>query len=186
MHDTGVLESRVKDLERKLRLATWAWLSAAGAVLLSRLLSRGTRQGAQTPETQTGVVRARQLIIVDENGAERVVVGPMSDPYIQGKQWKRRCPSTGVQLNDSGGNERGAFAILDDGTVLVGVDDDQGGERGHIYYRPGKGCGLSLKGHEKEQIELSIPSQGATSGGPRVHISDRAGEPVSIDSVFNA
>jgi hypothetical protein len=182
--DVSALEGRVKDLERTLRVSTWAWLAAAGAVLLSRLLSRRTPQAS---ETQTGVMRARQLIIVDGNGVERVVIGPIPDPHVQGKQMTRRSPATGVQLNDSSGNERAGIALLDDGTAVVGIDDELGAECAHLYYIPKVGSGLMLQGsHGEEKVSLLIPRDGAPPAGPRIEIVDHEGSRVISNPISHA
>lgn len=45
---------------------------------------------AQGPKATTDVVRARQFVVVDENGTERIVISPVPDPQIMGKRMKRR------------------------------------------------------------------------------------------------
>jgi hypothetical protein len=93
---------------------------------------------------------------------------------------KRRSPATGIQVNDIAGNERVGLAILDDGSTVVGMDDERGQERAHLYYIPKKGAGMLLYGDdEKENISLSIPRR-EQSGIPKIEMTDQAGELVAV------
>src|SRR5256885_14266718 len=88
---------------------------------------------AATSNKSPDVLRVRKLVIVDEKGAERIVLAaPLADPQIRGKRLPRRSPATGIQINDAGGNERGGIAMLDDGSFVVGIDDEVGNERAHM------------------------------------------------------
>jgi hypothetical protein len=119
-------------------------------------------------------------MIVDEKGTNRIVIGPIPDPLVAGKRMKRRSPATGIEVNDITGNERVGLAILDDGSTVVGMDDEFGRERAHLYYIQNKGTGMLLHGdNEKENISLLIPP-GKQSAIPKMEMTDRAGNPVAV------
>src|SRR5207248_9780882 len=80
------------------------------------------------------VVRARKLVIVDDKGKERIVIAaPLPDPVVRGKRLPRRNAASGIQINDENGNERGGIVMLDDDSFIVGIDDEKGHERAHLY-----------------------------------------------------
>src|SRR5690349_4070585 len=88
----------------------------------------------------TDILRARKLVIVDDKGNERIVIAaPVPDPLVRGKKLPRRNAATGIQINDESGNERGGIVMLDDNSFIVGIDDEKGQERAHLYYIPKRG-----------------------------------------------
>ncbi len=133
---------------------------------------------AVTSKESTEVLRVHKLVIVDENGTDRIVIAaPVPDPQIRGKRVPRRTPGAGIQINDASGNERGGMAALDDGSFVVGIDDEAGRERAHMYFIPKRGAGLLLQGaNGRERISLSIPSTDASSGEPSLEITNQAGQ----------
>jgi hypothetical protein len=137
-------------------------------------------QAAQQPGQTTDILRTRQLVIVDEKGTNRIVVGPIPDPQVAGKRMKRRSPATGVEVNDATGNERVGLAILDDGSTVVGMDDEGGQERAHLYYIPKKGAGVLLHGdNAKEAISLLI-LRDHESPIPKIEMTDQSGKPIAV------
>jgi hypothetical protein len=68
------------------------------------------------------------ILILDENGFDRVAVGdPVPDPNIG----KRIGPSTGIVINDEQGDERSGWGLLNVNgrhRVVLGLDSAQGGE----------------------------------------------------------
>ena len=74
--------------------------------------------------TSGQIIRARGLIIVDEKGTERVVIGaPVPDPMILGRRHKRDGPVSGLIIADATGTERGGY-VTDDrgGNALLTLD----------------------------------------------------------------
>jgi len=65
---------------------------------------------------------ATGMLVLGEDGADRVAVGYTPDPQILGKVVKRNSPATGINFNDKNGNERGGFGVFDDGRVNLGLD----------------------------------------------------------------
>jgi hypothetical protein len=152
------------------------WLLTLTVLLLSAWAPQP--RAAQLGGDKAEVVRARQLIIVDEKGTNRIVIGPIPDPQMAGKRMKRRSPATGIQVNDITGNERVGLAILDDGSAVVGIDDELGQERAHLYFLPNKGAGMLLHGdNEKENISLLIPR--GDQSVPKLEMTDLKGNRVA-------
>jgi hypothetical protein len=133
---------------------------------------------AATSNNSGDVLRIRKLIIVDEKGAERIVIAaPVPDAQIMGKRFSRRTPANGIQINDASGNERGGIVMLDDGSFMVGIDDERGGERAHMYYIPKKGSGVLLQdGKERANFSLLLPDQGEHPGKPELKLTDETGK----------
>lgn len=170
------IEARATHLERWLKFAVLVWLTTVALLLASAWmpLPQAVAQGTRD------VLRARQFVIVDEKGTDRIVIGPVPDPQIMGKRMKRRSAGTGIQLNDAKGNERGGLAIMDDGSVVVGIDDEAGRERAHLYFIPKKGSGLLLQGESgKQTISLSVPPEGEQSASPQLEMTDWTGNRVA-------
>ena len=168
------METRIKRLERTLTVVILLWLLTLGI-----LFSYGGRTvSAHVSKPPSDVLRVHQLVIVDEKGVERVVVGSIPDPRIDGKRVKRRSPATGVQINDRAGNERAGIVLLADGSAVVGIDNEHGQERVHPYWLPNRGSGLLLTGDKPKEIGLSIPPQVSRLSGPVVDVSNEKGTPV--------
>ena len=105
------LQRRISDLERRLRrMQTLAAVTCVAT--LGVALSAFTR-GVRTPD----VLRARQLIIEDSAGRDRIVLGaPMRDNF------ERNSPATGMAIRDSAGNERFGLSLNARGDVGLGLD----------------------------------------------------------------
>src|SRR2546429_2752651 len=91
-------------LARWLKLAIYGWLLTVFVLLLPAWTWEP--KAAQESKAQKDVLRVHQLVVVDEKGIDRIVIGPVPDPQMMGKREKRRAPGTGIQLNDGSGNER--------------------------------------------------------------------------------
>lgn len=66
------------------------------------------------------VIRTRGLIIVDEQGRERVIMGsPVPDPPHMGK---RISPGHGMIILDQNGYERFGLGLMDNGNMGMGFD----------------------------------------------------------------
>lgn len=171
------LEQHATRLDRRLEHTLYGWLLTSAVFLLA---AWAPSQAARSRKGETDVLRVRQLVIVDDKGTERVVIGPVPDPQVRGKRLKRRSPATGLQVNDGSGNERAGLAILDDGSAVVGIDDEAGRERAHLYFMPGRGAGLLLQGAKgKEAVSLSVHSQGEQSASPKLEMRNQSGDAVA-------
>jgi hypothetical protein len=127
--ESSRMMARIDGLERRLRL-----LGVLSAVLVIVAMSAITVPSV-TAQAQPQVLRARGLIIVDEQGRERIVIGsPVPDP----KEGKRLNPSTGMVINDINGYERFGLGLTQDNRMGMGFDappgkgDDRNRERINI------------------------------------------------------
>lgn len=77
--------------------------------------------GAQDTDKQQQILRARGLVIVDEQGRERLILGaPVPDPPHAGK---RINPAHGMMILDAKGYERWGVGIMDEtGQMAMGFD----------------------------------------------------------------
>jgi len=148
---TQSLQHQLVRLKRRFVVLQAAWLLTAA---FSVAVFTGLSSGSATDDQKTDVLRVRGLIIVDEkgrerillgapvpktterkrqddatgmlvlgeDGADRVAVGYTPDPQILGKVVKRISPSAGINFMDKNGNERGGFGVLEDGRVNLGLD----------------------------------------------------------------
>lgn len=92
--------------------------------------------------TNGQILRARGLIITDEKGTERIVIGaPVPDPMILGKRHKRDGPVSGLIIADATGTERGGY-----------VTDDQAGN-----------AFLTLDGQSFQTVLLLAEPDGTTT-----------------------
>ena len=175
---TPALEARVLQLERTLRRfqiglaavvvivagASCLYLSAnrVGAAETAKVLrvrglviedAQGRERmllGAPAPAI---LGRKRQeettgLIVLGENGADRIVVGFAPDPQSEGRIGRRIGTGPGIAINDKDGNERGGFGMMDnDGRVSLGLDYPSGigGEAVTLSVLPNEEASLHIK-----------------------------------------
>ena len=100
------LERRIAHLERRNRRVT----SIAIVVVASICLVAATRSQVQDE------LQARKLVVVDEAGTPRVVIG--DDP----PDTQRRSRSCGITIHDKTGAERFGVGVMEDDTVNMGFD----------------------------------------------------------------
>jgi hypothetical protein len=127
--ESGQMMARIDRLERRLRVLGLVSVVSAVAAMSAITLPSAKAQG------QPQVVRARGLIIVDEQDRDRIVIGsPVPDP----KEGKRLNPSTGMVINDINGYERFGLGLTQDNRMGMGFDappgkgDDRNRERINI------------------------------------------------------
>ena len=124
MNQTDELVRRVRELEQKLRslriaLTGIAIVGAVGLLGAWRI-------------TPADVIRTEQIIIEDEAGRQRMVIGPQSDFGGQ------RSASMGMAINDTLGFERFGMGLRASGRMSMGFDapvgkgDDRNRERINI------------------------------------------------------
>jgi hypothetical protein len=111
------LHERIRRLERRVRIGR-----SIIAILTFVVIALGL--GAWTSVTQQpAVVRARALVIEDEAGRDRIVLGaPVPDP----KEGKRISPSVGLVINDAEGLERFGVGLQTNGRLVMGFDAPPG------------------------------------------------------------
>jgi hypothetical protein len=157
--DLVSLQSRVRSLERKLRRThALGALLVAGALAVGFTRQSGAAASAAKGASGDGVLRARALVIEDEQGRPRVLLGaPVADvkgrrrtdaatglvlldesgrdrlqvgncggPQMGGVVQGRIAPTTGIMLCDLKGDERGGYGFLDNGRIVLGMDEENG------------------------------------------------------------
>ncbi len=119
------LEERFAHLEHRvtrLRRINTALVAAALLVGVS----------AWRPAAPPPVLRVRGLVVVDDKGRDRIVLGA---PVPDVKEGKRSAPGTGLVVNDTAGYERFGLNLFPDGRLVMGLDapphtgDDRNRER---------------------------------------------------------
>jgi hypothetical protein len=104
----------VQRLEKLLLLSSLV----SGCLLLGLLYSFVAPGGEK--DAKDKVIRARGIMIVDEQGRERIAIGaPVPDPKGYGQ---RRSASTGLTINDANGYERFGMGLDDLGNMIMGFD----------------------------------------------------------------
>lgn len=103
-----------------------------------------TNGAAVADEKLPPIIKARGLIIVDEKGRERIIMGaPVPDPPNEGK---RINPAHGMIILDPNGYERFGVGLMDNGQMGMGFDappgtgDDRNRERLHFVADPEGGA----------------------------------------------
>lgn len=105
------LSERVILLERRIRRLT-------GSLLVLGIIVVTAATAAWYGPAQSDVIRTKALIVVDEKGVERVVIGaPVPEPA-----GRRVAPTTGLVINDSAGAERFGVGLLGNGNLVMGFD----------------------------------------------------------------
>ena len=118
------LELQVASLTRQIRrlqVTVAVILAAAFAVLVS----------IDTSAQDSRTLRARSLVLEDEAGRDRIVIGaPIPEP-----EGRRISPSVGLAINDENGAERFGVGLQANGRMVMGLDappgtgDDRNRER---------------------------------------------------------
>lgn len=170
-----LLEGRLRRTEHRAQLHKAAWIMLA--IALALVVFGTERTGvAQVQSQPVQKIRVRELDIVDEKSRERIVIAaPLPEPLVDGKVGHRVRPvAAAVQFRAANGNEQGGIAMSDDGSMLVGIDDERGHERAHLYYLPKRGSGVALTGENGVQsASLSIPNGGVN---PTLSMTDTTGK----------
>jgi len=102
---------------------------------------------------------ANGIVILDENGWDKIIVGdPTPDPIIG----KRIGNSTGIIINDKTGLERTGYGIIDvngSDRVVLGLDNGNGTEGVTLSVMPDGTTGLNLNS-DKQSIFLGKAAKG--------------------------
>jgi hypothetical protein len=123
-----------KTLLALLVIGVWALLLQS-TIRFPRVEAQTKTVAAQSAQVSP-VIKTRGLIIVDDKGRERVVLGaPVPDPPGDGR---RINPAHGMIILDPEGYERFGVGLMDNGQMGMGFDaprgtgDDRNRERIHI------------------------------------------------------
>ena len=162
------LESRVRSLERRLRRAQFlaatgvlvllaiGWTQsqhdrspALGPDKVLRLRGLVIEDESGRPRVLLGAPVAKVggrlrsdaaigMVVLNEAGQDRLQVGNCGGPQSGSVVQARIAAATGLMLCDLQGNERGGFGFLDNGRVVLGMDDS-GGEGVMLFLAPDLG-----------------------------------------------
>jgi hypothetical protein len=109
------LRQEIRRLEQRLRRTQLLSVTAVAAV--AALVLTGLARVEDGPADE---VRTRRLVVVDDQGVPRVVIG--QDPADA----QRRSRAAGITIHDKHGHERGGMSTFDDGTVALALDAPMG------------------------------------------------------------
>jgi hypothetical protein len=215
MDSSAGLSERVAQLERRLRGAQFG-AAVAVVVLVSYACLRAQAQTTQNEVLRVrGVVvedaqgRARILIgapvpevaerkrkdpasglvVLGEDGVDRLQIGHVGGPQMGGKLQTRVSPATGMMVCEKDGDERGGFGVFDNGQVGWGLDFDGGEGLVAIVDPSRKLAGLVLQGGTDANPgrAMLMTQNGETTfafsdaeGKSRATVRVKAGEPVSL------
>ena len=158
-------ESRV-DLEKKLRMASALSMISMtmSVVLLGVIAISYTRPDSNAVQE---VIRARMLVIEDQTGTDRIVLGaPMPSP----KGLVRRVEQTGMTINDAAGEEQFGVGVDAEGGVSMGFDarpgvgDERNRERITMYVAPNGNANIRfLDNYTRVKTVISTEGEGEAS-----------------------
>lgn len=177
MNDHAEMSRRFEVLERRLRrtqATLLVVLFVAGCAGMAALAPR--RAEPTTPE-----VRTKRLVVVDDKDVARVVIG--QDP----EDGPRRSRAVGMTVHDKTGAERGGFATMDDGSVVLAMDAPTGvgspmrDRLGMVVWPDGSSYLMLIDNQTRGVVKLV--SDGKGEGGPQVFKWDDAAEEVRIKTL---
>ena len=151
----------------------------------------------EAPQTRADKVDSEHLVVrridvVDDKGTIRMTLAaPTPPPIIDGIQYKRSFPASGLTIFDKDGNERGGYGVADiEGSAVVAAQDHVNGdaigwrimpdgsimfamnERGAIHREPALGNHI-VPGGGATRIKMSV----AADGTPEIALSDKQDHP---------
>jgi hypothetical protein len=156
------LQKRLEYLEQQIRIFRLIYaLSLVGLVVYAcRKLFRSDRQVSRHQRQESDsreILRVRGLIVVDENGTERVWIGaPLPDPLLLGKRYQRQGAISGILLMDADGNERSGYVTGDEGGGVFLTLDNMSGQAATFLANASTGVNLQMWDENRNRIELMV------------------------------
>lgn len=155
--------------------------------LKQNILSRSPQTRA--PKTDHERLTARRIDIVDENGVIRMTLAaPTPAPILDGIQYKRTFPVSGLVMYDKNGSERGGFGVADvEGTATVLAQDHANAdaigwrvspdgsvsflinERPPMQREPALGNAIAPASRTVSRVEMRV----AADGTPSIGLADK-------------
>jgi hypothetical protein len=175
VHTPQPLEARIAELERAVRR------SRILTVALGLSLGSAVVTGFVLPNATPDELRTKRLVVVDEAGVTRVVIG--QDPPTT----QRRSRSAGLTIHDSTGAERGGFSTMDDGSVVFAMDAPTGvgspmrDRIGLVVWPNGSSYVMLLDNSTRAVAKLH--SDGNGGGGVQVFKWGMPGKRVSVRTI---
>lgn len=155
MSDERSLEQRLARLEARNRLLTAGLVAAAAIGLVAAAADRAA------PQTFDRIV-AREIVVVDDNGRERVVIAaPLPEPRLAGALSKRGDSLSGILLFDGEGNERGGYVTGDDPSTGISLTLDEIGRMAVSLWAGERGSsGLRFGNQDGNSVDLQVNPAG--------------------------
>lgn len=159
MFDERSLEQRLVALERRNRLLTAGLVAAAAIGMVAAASSGAGRDDA--PRVFERIV-AREIVVVDANGRERVVIAaPLPEPRLAGALSKRGDALSGILLFDGEGNERGGYVTGDDPSSGISLTLDEIGRMAVSLWAGERGSsGLRFGNQDGNSVDLQVNPAG--------------------------
>jgi hypothetical protein len=149
-------------------------------IALMLLQTAFTVWATRSSRTNGQILRAHGLVITDDKGTERVVIGaPLPNPFILGKTHKRDGPVSGLIIADSTGTERGGYVTSDQGGNALLTLDGQGFQTVLLLAEPDGGTTFRIWDRSHSSITM-----GAWDNGPFLNLK-REGALVSVQPSGN-
>lgn len=172
----GDIEVRLKKIEHRyarMMRTFWAFL----AVFLVSISALTLRPAMAIPaENRPDILRVKGLVIVDEDGTERVWIGaPLPGRLVNGKREQRPSRQAGIVLYDNKGIERSGYVTDDKSSNVFLSPDDR--ERQEAVFVASAERGTSLRlwyGHDSAEMRVDPDDPG---GSPRISLV-RAGKTI--------
>lgn len=152
---------------------------------LALLVSGWTAWSLHRSQSPQRIIEARGLVIHDENGQPRVILGaPVPDPLSQGRtQGPRATALSGLILLGPDGSERGGYGTSDrGGEALLTLDDATGTtEVFKVVANPDRGASLMVKHQNNTGAMLT-----SWQGKPELMFVDDSGQSYYVRPGANA
>jgi hypothetical protein len=170
------LEARFNSLEIRHKRMVWGFWMLAAILLAGIVVLREKPAAASAAENPGAILRVKGLVIVDQNGTERVWIGaPLPGQVVNGKREQRPSRQAGIVLYDDKGIERSGY-VTDDksGNVFLSLDDRNKQEA--VFVADAE-HGTSLRlWYEKDSAEIRVDPDDP-SGTPSLKLV-RAGKTI--------
>lgn len=142
-------------LRHELRRLRWQSCLQMGALAL--LAAGGLAAFASGP----GSLTVRELIVVDDEGVERVrISGDVPDAVVDGRRLIRGEKAAGIILYDAAGRERSGFATFEpSGNVMLTLDNRQSEQNALFVAGPDNAAALRLW-QGRDALDLRTDSAG--------------------------
>lgn len=140
----------MRNIDRVTKILLVLLIAGVWGVLFQTMFQSSSVEAQSKPEALQAnqvspVIKTRGVIIVDEQGRERVILGaPVPDSPAEGR--KRINPAHGMIIIDQNGYERFGVGLMDNGQMAMGFDappgkgDDRNRERLHFVADPEGGA----------------------------------------------
>ncbi|HUF03931.1 MAG TPA: hypothetical protein VMM38_07125 [Aridibacter sp.] len=162
------MTKELQKAERLFKVSLSLWALTVTVVLA------GAWSG-QTKSASFEQVKARSLVIVDENGTERIIIGsPVPDPIVEGKRIERAQPSTGIVFNNAMGNEVSGWGVFPDGNQNLCMDFPDGKGESLCLLQAGDRGGFVVKARNGSIVAM-LGKIGYEEDGPKLFLSDLQG-----------